>query len=102
MTKEAILALIRNKAEKYGIPADIVYGVCMQESQLNPLAYQINRHIKPMKNTANAIKANGPVTKLYMMGLLGTWKWFQHHRLRPNLGVGAKGLTKNLIVAAAV
>ncbi len=38
-----ILSLVREKAQKYGVPVNIVLAVIEQESGFNPRAYNVNR-----------------------------------------------------------
>jgi hypothetical protein len=46
MNRTEIISLIDEMAEKHGLEAGIVYGVCMQESQLNFLAVRYEPHYR--------------------------------------------------------
>lgn len=46
MDKQQIIEAIKDYAEQYGLPAHIVYGVCMRESVLDPFAARYEPHYK--------------------------------------------------------
>lgn len=64
--------LIDRVATKYSLPADVVYGICMQESQLNPFAARYEPHYRwtvDVGSVKPAICSKWTELRLQMMSL---------------------------------
>ena len=77
MDRSEILQMIRNAAERYGIDPAIVFGVCMQESSLNPKATRYERNYKWLWKPSMVLRPKGIDTATETMDQKTSWGLMQ-------------------------